>query len=101
MRFFLFITFSCLFSVSVFAQLSNESILVDGLNRTYTLYLPSGFNSNASLPLVLNFHGGAGTANDQLYTSDMRDLADEQNFIVVYPNAYPDPNKIKKLIGKL
>ena len=93
MRFFLFITFSCLFSVSVFAQLSNESILVDGLNRTYTLYLPSGFNSNASLPLVLNFHGGAGTANDQLYTSDMRDLADEQNFIVVYPNAYPDPNK--------
>ena len=55
---------ACLFSVSVFAQLSNESILVDGLNRTYTLYLPSGFNSDASLPLVLNFHGGAGTAND-------------------------------------
>ena len=81
-----------LFSVSVFAQLTNESIIVDGLNRTYTLYLPSGFNSNISLPLVLNFHGGAGNANDQLYTADMRDLADEQNFIVVYPNAYPDPN---------
>ena len=89
----LFITaLVCLISLSMFGQLSNESILVDGLNRTYLLYLPSGFNSNESLPLVLNFHGGSGTANDQLYTADMRDLADEENFILVYPNAYPDPN---------
>ena len=81
-----------LISMSMFGQLSNESILVDGLNRTYLLYLPSGFNSNESLPLVLNFHGGSGTANDQLYTADMRELADDQNFILVYPNAHPDPN---------
>ncbi|MBM72489.1 MAG: hypothetical protein CL847_06875 [Crocinitomicaceae bacterium] len=81
-----------LISMSMFGQLSNESILVDGLNRTYLLYLPSGFNSNESLPLILNFHGGSGTANDQLYTADMRDLAEDQNFILVYPNAHPDPN---------
>ena len=47
-------------SMSVVAQLSDESILVDGLNREYLLYLPSGFDSNESLPLVLNFHGGTG-----------------------------------------
>ncbi len=91
-----FSALTCLFSLSLVAQLSNESIIVDGLNRTYTLYLPAEFNSNASLPLVLNFHGGSGTADDQLYTADMRDLADDQNFIVVYPNAYPDPNSYQE-----
>ena len=35
-----------LISMSMFGQLSNESILVDGLNRTYLPYLPSGFNMN-------------------------------------------------------
>ena len=77
----------------MFAQLSNEAIEVEGLNRTYLLYLPSGFNINEPLPLVFNFHGGAGTANDQLAVADMRDLADSENFILVYPNAHPDSNQ--------
>lgn len=90
-----FICYFLLFinSSSVFAQLSNEAIEVEGLNRTYLLYLPSGFNINEPLPLVLNFHGGAGTANDQLAVADMRDLADSENFILVYPNAHPDSNQ--------
>ncbi len=92
----LFTVLAYFFIESMCAQLSNESIMVDGLNRTYTLYLPSQFNINESVPLVLNFHGGAGTANDQLYTADMRDLADDQNFILVYPNAYPDPNSYQE-----
>ncbi len=87
-----FTALAFLICVNAISQLSNESIVVDGLNREYLLYLPSGFNSTESLPLVLNFHGGAGTATDQLYTADMRDLADDQNFILVYPNAYPDVN---------
>ena len=92
MRLLLFIVFLCWNSVVLFAQLSNESINIEGLNRTYLLYLPSDFNINEPLPLVLSFHGGTGSANDQLAIADMRDLADSENFILVYPDAFPDPN---------
>jgi len=43
------------------------------------------------VPLLFNFHGGNGTAYDQIYLSDMRSLADENNFIIVYPQAIADP----------
>ena len=88
----LFTALTFFFSVGMCAQLSNESIDIEGLNRTYLLYLPSDFNINEPLPLVLSFHGGTGSANDQLAIADMRDLADSENFILVYPDAFPDPN---------
>ena len=78
----LFTALTCLMSVGMFAQLSNESIDIEGLNRTYLLYLPSDFNMTEPLPLVLSFHGGTGSANDQLAIADMRDLADSENFIL-------------------
>ena len=36
--------------------------------------------------MVLNFHGGTGTAEGQMYTSNMRTLADASVFLV-YPQA--------------
>ena len=36
-------------------------------------------------PLMFNFHGGAGYANDFMYTNDMRPIADTADFIAVYP----------------
>ena len=41
---------------------------------------------------MFNFHGGSDFTYDQIQQSDMRDLADENNFILVYPQAHPDPN---------
>ena len=74
------------------AQLSTQSIDVDGTARTYLEYLPAGFDSAMSLPLVLSFHGGGGNAQDQLDIADLRNRADEEGFVLVYPNAIPDPN---------
>jgi len=42
--------------------------------------------------LMMCFHGGSGTAEGQLYTGDLRDKADEDRFVLVYPQALPDPN---------
>ena len=44
------------------------------------------------MPLLFNFHGGAGDIIGHLYTSDMRPIADTANFIAVYPQALGDPN---------
>ncbi|MBV42117.1 MAG: hypothetical protein CL834_03705 [Crocinitomicaceae bacterium] len=71
--------------------LSTEQIEFDGLNRTYLKYIPAGFDANSSLPLVMSFHGGAGNSNDQLAIADLRSLADQDQFILLYPDAYPEP----------
>ena len=45
------------------AQLTTESIVVNGDTRTFLQYLPTNFSSSETTPLVLCFHGGAGTAD--------------------------------------
>ena len=39
----------------------------------------------------MNFHGGTDNGNAQLNIADMRALADQDQFILVYPDAYPEP----------
>lgn len=74
------------------AQLTTESLTVDGQTRTYLQYVPADFDAAEQVPLVLCFHGGSGVAEDQLAIGDLRDTADEERFILVYPQALPDPN---------
>ena len=61
------------------------SISHDGLSREYVLHVPDSYNGNDSVPLVLNLHGGSGTATGQRYLSEMDQVADSAGFIVVYP----------------
>ena len=77
---------------SLHAQLSTQTIDVDGDSRTYLEYLPEGFDNTQNLPLVMSFHGGGGQAQDQLNIADLRDRADQDGFVLVYPDAIPDPN---------
>ena len=77
---------------SMSAQLTSEVIAVGGVSRSYLLYVPDGYNDSDVLPLVICFHGGSGTANEQLALGDLRDLADDDGFVLVYPQALPDPN---------
>lgn len=60
----------------------------DGLNRTYNIYVPSGYNSNQATPLMLFFHGGGGTGAlyESRYGMDIQ--AENLKFITVYPDGY-------------
>lgn len=51
------------------------------------LHVPRGYKSSRkALPVVLNFHGGGGSAQAQAKLSGMNRSANRNNFIVVYPN---------------
>ena len=80
-----------LFQYAVGQDFSNETFEFDSNTREYQLYIPSSYSENFLSPLMFNFHGGNGTSQGQIAISDMRDLADENNFILVYPQAIADP----------
>ncbi len=64
----------------------DDSIAVDGRQRTFYLHLPSGMSPSGSYPLVFNFHGGRGDGRQQAGLSRMNTLADRYGFVVVYPD---------------
>ena len=80
-----------LFQYALGQDFSNETFEFDSNTREYQLYIPSSYSENSLSPLMFNFHGGNGTSQGQIAISDMRDLADENNFILVYPQAIADP----------
>lgn len=88
--------FALLFLISITTltaqQLLNKTLVHDGETREYTVYIPANYQGDENVPLIFNFHGGGGDIAGQIYVSDMRPMADTAGFIVVYPQALPDPN---------
>jgi polyhydroxybutyrate depolymerase len=62
------------------------------LTRTYLLHVPSSYQAQSSEALVLNFHGHGGNAIQQEHRTGMSLLADQQGFIVVYPQGVVGPD---------
>ncbi len=89
-------TFFCLMILAIHSliaqQLLNKTLLHDGLTRMYSVYIPASYQEGSTVPLLFNFHGGAGDIASQISISDMRPIADTAGFILVYPQALPDPN---------
>jgi len=54
--------------------------------RTYTVHVPARVDSSAGLPVVVMLHGGGGNAQVSERVTGFSDLADEEGFLVVYPN---------------
>ena len=52
--------------------------------RSYLVHVPASHSPTP--PVVLNFHGGGGSAAGQVKYSKMNEAADREGFIVVYPN---------------
>lgn len=75
------------FSTSEKVEINEEhTIIVDGKERRYWLYVPASVEGQKNVPVVFSLHGRYGKddpndAGKPLFTS----LAKEKNFIVVYP----------------
>jgi polyhydroxybutyrate depolymerase len=74
------------FSFPISAQQTIDgSIMHDGIQRDYILYIPAIYDGNTDVPLVLNFHGFGSNANEQMQYGDFRDIADTEGFLLVHP----------------
>tara|TARA_Y100001970_G_scaffold207460_1_gene252753 strand:- start:4295 stop:5452 length:1158 start_codon:yes stop_codon:yes gene_type:complete len=66
--------------------LSSQSMMYDNENREYLIYIPQDYNNNNSpMPILFAFHGFGGYNQYFINTADFRSLADQFNFIAVYP----------------
>ena len=70
----------------------SQTIQHDGLTREYSIYVPASYDGTTNFPLLFNLHGGGGTNSVWQASSDMRSIADTADFILVYPQARPDPS---------
>ncbi|HZR40424.1 MAG TPA: PHB depolymerase family esterase [Ktedonobacteraceae bacterium] len=72
----------------------NETLISSGLMRSYRLHIPLGYRDTVAQPLVLNFHGHGSTSLAQEHLTDFSVLADQQDFIVAYPQGIIGPDHL-------
>ena len=64
---------------------SERTVTVDGVERSYLLYIPPGIDSLQPVPVVFAFHGaGQEPATMQILT-ELDDVANSGKFVLVYP----------------
>ena len=76
-------------SFSFYEGQASYSITHYGLEREYILYIPTGIESRTNLPVIFNFHGYQGRANQFFNMTDLIDIADENGIVLVYPQGAP------------
>jgi polyhydroxybutyrate depolymerase len=64
---------------------TRHTLTVDGVSRSYLLYLPVGHRAGRALPLVLVFHGGGVRARSMAAHTGLTAVAEREGFAVAYP----------------
>ena len=72
-------------SEQCYSNNNTQSIVHDGVNREYVLYIPNSCDGTSSVPVLFNFHGFGDNASDYMNNADMRAVAESDTFILVYP----------------
>jgi polyhydroxybutyrate depolymerase len=62
------------------------TLVHDGVTRNYILHVPSSYDGKKAVPLVLDIHGLTSNASQQEAISGWRSKADQQGFVVIWPN---------------
>jgi len=60
-------------------------VIFDEIAREYTVYIPENYNHSIPTPILFAFHGFGGSNNYIMNSAGFNEIADEENFIVVYP----------------
>lgn len=67
------------------------SIVSAGLLRHYYFHIPTGYDGETLLPMLISFHGFTSNPQQNMLTTGFTHMADEEGFIAVFPEGYNDP----------
>jgi polyhydroxybutyrate depolymerase len=86
--------------VIVYAQDEAHELTFDDIERTYLLHVPASYDPQTPVPLLLMLHGRGGDGERISALTSFSDMADEQNFIVLYPDGIDNQwNYVKDVPG--
>ncbi|MEK6795899.1 MAG: PHB depolymerase family esterase [Spirochaetota bacterium] len=82
------------------AGLEKRTIRVGAMTREYLIYLPSVYNGEKPLAVVIMLHGGGGTGEAARIETGWDKKAEREGFIAVFPEgSRPHPGKPAKFAG--
>ena len=61
----------------------------NNIERYYLIYVPANIDQNSEIPLLFSLHGYGGSAIRNIEYTNFRSLADENGFIVIFPQGAP------------
>lgn len=85
------IIFSCNKSDNPIAPVDKPSeqktinLTVDGNQRSFIMYLPTGYNNAGKMPLIFVIHGGSGTPEGMINIANFKTISDRDKVVLVYP----------------
>jgi polyhydroxybutyrate depolymerase len=73
-------------SIVLNTGMNSFKITSGGLVRTGYMYIPASYDSSKPTPLVVGYHGGFGQGENQEKLTHMSQVADKENFVLLYPD---------------
>jgi len=70
-------------------NISRCTFIHNDIERYYLIYTPEAIEENSSIPLLFSLHGYGGSAIRNIEYSNYRSIADENSFIVIFPQGAP------------
>ena len=76
--------------VTVFSEENNPgdhhfAFSHQGSSRSYFVHVPSSYDPQIPVPVVIAFHGGGGNGKNMMAVSGLNATSDQHGFLVVYP----------------
>lgn len=70
---------------------NDKTINIDGDQREFIVYVPSGYNPNTPTPLLFMFHGSNQSGNIMFENTDWVNKAEKETIIVIFPTGWEYP----------
>lgn len=62
------------------------NLTINGIDRSFIVYLPIGYNNAGKMPMVYVIHGGSGTPEGMINIANFKPIADRDKVVLVYPS---------------
>lgn len=75
-------------SLQVVTGRNEYTVTLEGVPRTFIIYVPAGYDPNQPAPLVFMFHGSNQSGRIMYESTAWAQKAEAENFIVVFPTSW-------------
>ncbi|MFZ4506373.1 MAG: alpha/beta hydrolase family esterase [Fimbriimonas sp.] len=76
---------------SISPGINSRQIEVDGVTRTYLLYVPKSYQARKSTPMLVMLHGYTGNARVQIPYTGLDRVAEKEGFLALIPDGQGMP----------